>query len=59
MGAIASFINTDIRMMMPILIAAMGLVYAERSGILNIGAEGIMLIGAFVGYVTAIKTGSV
>lgn len=59
MGTIASFINTDIRMMMPILIAAMGLVYSERAGVLNIGAEGIMLVGTFVGYLGALKTGSV
>lgn len=58
MEAIIDFINTDIRMMMPMLIAAMGLVYGERAGILNIGAEGIMLIGAFTGYAGAVFTGS-
>lgn len=58
MDTIVNFINTDIRMMMPILIAAMGLVYSERAGILNIGAEGIMLIGSFAGYYGAVLTGS-
>lgn len=58
MEAIIDFINTDIRMMMPMLIAAMGLVYGERAGILNIGAEGIMLIGAFAGYTGAVFSGS-
>lgn len=58
MEAIIDFINTDIRMMMPILIAAMGLVYGERAGVLNIGAEGIMLIGAFTGYAGAVFSGS-
>lgn len=58
MEAIIDFINTDVRMMMPILIAAMGLVYGERAGVLNIGAEGIMLIGAFTGYAGAVFTGS-
>ena len=58
MEAIIDFINTDIRMMMPILIAAMGLVYGERAGILNIGAEGIMLIGSFAGYAGAVFSGS-
>ena len=38
MDTIVNFINTDVRMMMPMLIAAMGLVYGERAGILNIGA---------------------
>ena len=59
MSAVASFINTDIRMMMPILIAALGLVYGERSGVLNIGGEGIMLVGSFAGYAGAVLTGSV
>ena len=59
MGAVANFINTDIRMMMPILIAALGLVYGERAGVLNIGGEGIMLVGAFAGYAGAVFSGSV
>jgi simple sugar transport system permease protein len=48
---IAEFLATDIRTAMPILIAAIGLVYSERSGIVNIGVEGIMLIGALAGVV--------
>ena len=58
MDFIVSFLNTDVRMMMPILIAAMGLVFSERAGILNIGAEGILLIGAFMGYLGVVRTGS-
>lgn len=59
MNTIITFISTDIRMMTPILITALGLVYGERSGVLNIGAEGIMLVGTFAGYAGAVFTGSV
>ena len=58
MDWIVSFLNTDVRMMMPILVAAMGLVFSERAGVLNIGAEGILLIGAFMGYLGTVRTGS-
>ncbi|PID57413.1 ABC transporter permease [candidate division KSB3 bacterium] len=37
----------------PLLIAALGELYAERSGVLNIGIEGMMLAGAWGGFVAA------
>lgn len=46
------------RMATPIIYAAVGEVFAERAGILNIGIEGVMLIGAFSGYAAAFASGS-
>lgn len=42
----------------PILFAALGEAVAQRSGVLNVGIEGIMLVGAFVGVYAAFVTGS-
>lgn len=42
----------------PILLAALGELVVEKSGVLNLGVEGMMIIGAVCGFVTAIETGS-
>ena len=42
----------------PILYGALGEIFAERSGILNLGVEGMMLIGALTGIVASLATGS-
>ncbi len=42
----------------PLLLAALGELVAERAGTLNLGVEGMMIIGAAVGYATAYGTGS-
>lgn len=41
-----------------LLFATIGELFAERSGVLNLGVEGMMLIGAMSGYSVAIKTGN-
>jgi simple sugar transport system permease protein len=43
----------------PLVLAAMGELLIERSGVLNIGIEGMMLTGAAVGFIVAVQTGSV
>lgn len=45
---ITNFMTADLRTATPIILAALGLVYMERSGVVNIGIEGTMLIGAFI-----------
>ncbi|MFT0859080.1 ABC transporter permease [Ancylobacter sp. G4_0304] len=41
-----------------LLLAALGELVAERAGTLNLGVEGMMIVGAAVGYATAYGTGS-
>jgi simple sugar transport system permease protein len=40
-----------------LLFAAIGEIFAERSGILNLGVEGMMLMGAVAGFAVAASTG--
>src|SRR3954452_9815446 len=40
------------------LFAALGEIFAERAGVLNLGVEGMMLVGAVTAYSTAIGTGN-
>jgi general nucleoside transport system permease protein len=47
-----------VRWATPILYAALGEVLTERAGILNLGLEGIMLMGALSGFWAAYETGS-
>lgn len=42
----------------PILLAALGEVFSERAGLVNIGLEGIMAVGAFVAFAVGKVTGS-
>jgi len=40
----------------PLLLAALGLIINERSGVINLGAEGLMLIAAITGFASALAT---
>ncbi|AZV79456.1 ABC transporter permease [Parasedimentitalea marina] len=42
----------------PILLAAIGELVVEKSGVLNLGVEGMMIIGAVAGFATAVESGS-
>jgi general nucleoside transport system permease protein len=52
------FFAAMIRISTPLLLATLGELYSERSGVLNLGIEGIMLLGAMVGFTAAYFTGS-
>lgn len=47
-----------VRIAVPFLLAALGETISQRSGVLNLGVEGMMLMGAFSSFVGAYFTGS-
>lgn len=42
----------------PVLLAALGELIVEKAGVLNLGVEGMMIIGAICGFAIAVNTGS-
>ena len=52
---LAGLIGAMLRVATPLVFASIGEVYTERSGVLNLGIEGIMFLGAFVGFAVAFK----
>ncbi|MSU91143.1 ABC transporter permease [Rhodobacteraceae bacterium 2CG4] len=42
----------------PLMLAALGELVVEKSGVLNLGVEGMMIIGAIAGFAVAVETGS-
>lgn len=55
---ITAFLAAGIRMAVPVLIAALGEMVTQRSGIINLGIEGVFVIGGFTGYTVTYFTGS-
>lgn len=55
---IVGIIASGIRLSAPILFAGLGEKIAERSGVLNLGIEGMMLMGAFTGFMGTYITGN-
>lgn len=53
-----SIILTVITASTPLLLAAIGELVVERSGVLNLGVEGMMAVGAVCGFGAALMTGS-
>ena len=58
MSLAASIVSSTLNAGTPLLIAAAGIVIHEKSGVLNLGIEGIMLMGAVTGFATTLATGS-
>jgi len=55
---ITGLIGATMRMSTPIIFATLGEIIAERSGVLNLGIEGTMLMGAMTGFLVTFTTGS-
>jgi len=58
MNEMLAVILTIVTASTPLLLAAVGETVVERSGVLNLGTEGMMAMGAVCGFGTALITGS-
>lgn len=56
---LSDYLSASLRLSVPLAFAALGGLYSERSGVLNIGLEGLLLTGAFVSAATVFYTGNV
>lgn len=55
---ILGLLASGVRFATPLMFAAMGETISQRAGVLNVGLEGIMLVGAFLAVLFAVLTGS-
>jgi general nucleoside transport system permease protein len=55
-SVIVATVASGIRLATPYLFAALGETLGQRSGVLNLGVEGVMLLGAFFAYWTTLET---
>jgi simple sugar transport system permease protein len=55
---VVGWLAASVRLATPILLAALGETFTERGGVLNLGLEGVMLMGALSGFVGAFATGN-
>jgi general nucleoside transport system permease protein len=58
MNELLSIVLTIITAATPLLLASVGELVVERSGVLNLGVEGMMAVGAVCGFGAALMTGS-
>jgi simple sugar transport system permease protein len=58
MTLLEAILLTVITASTPLVIAAVGELVVERSGVVNLGVEGMMIMGAVCGFITAVSTGS-
>jgi len=58
-ASVASLLHDAIRSGTPVLLGTLGEIYAERSGVLNLGVEGMMIMGAVTGFGVTLATGNV
>lgn len=59
MQTFAPLIASSINAGTPLMLAALGLLINEKSGVVNLGAEGMMLVAAIIGFAATVHSGSV
>lgn len=59
LATIVAIAAASLRLATPYLFASIGEMFAQRSGVLNLGVDGIMLVGAFAAFYGTLTTGSV
>jgi ABC-type uncharacterized transport system permease subunit len=57
-GVLLGILAKGVRLATPFLLAALGEMFTQRSGVFNLGIEGVMLVGAFVGFFTTLHLGN-
>ena len=58
LSVLVSTLASGIRLATPYLLASLGETVGQRSGVLNLGVDGVMLLSAFGAYWTALETGN-
>lgn len=58
LGVIVGILTSAIRLATPYLYAAIGEAFAQSSGVVNLGVDGIMLVGAYAAFFVALTTGN-
>lgn len=56
---LSPIISDTLRAATPLILAALGELVTEKSGVLNLGVEGMMLIGAVAGFIVTVVTGNI
>src|ERR1700685_2235508 len=56
---VITWLSASLRLAGPVLLAALGETFAERSGVLNVGIEGTMLLGALASFLCSYYTGMI
>jgi simple sugar transport system permease protein len=57
-GFLSGLANATVNASTVLILAGLGELISERAGVLNLGVEGIMLVGALSGFVTTVLTGN-
>src|ERR1700726_486103 len=56
---VVTWLTASLRLAGPVLLAALGEIFAEQSGVLNVGIEGTILLGALASFLASYYTGMI